>query len=121
MIKYLAALISIMLGANGQYFLKLGVTRITQSSIGSKGLKEMAVGLISNFHLWIGLSSYVLSMVFWLYVLSQLELSKAYPLASLGYVITMLLGFFLLHEPINVYKIVGLALIVTGVIFINQG
>lgn len=53
----------------------------------------------------IGLTCYGLSMFFWLYVLSQMELSKAYPLVSLGYVITLFLGYWLLGESINNYKI----------------
>lgn len=119
--KYLAAIISILLGANGQYFLKLGVTKIPKITASSIGFKNLIFELIKNGNLWIGLISYGFSMVFWLYVLSQLELSKAYPLASLGYVITMLIGAFLLGESINTYKIIGLILIVLGVIFINRG
>lgn len=119
--KYIAAILSILLGSTGQYFLKVGVTKFSNRFVQTSNIKFLAIEFFKNINLWIGLFSYGLSMVFWLYVLSQFELSKAYPLASLGYVVTMLLGTFLLGEPFNIFKITGLILIVTGVIFINQG
>ena len=52
--------------------------------------------------------------------LSKLELSKAYPLVSLGYVFTLILGYFLLHESINNYKVFGIFFIILGVILIAK-
>ena len=119
--KYIAAIFSILLGSGGQYFLKLGVNKISSKLGGTFNLRILVEELLRNVNLWIGLLSYGISMVLWLYVLSQFELSKAYPLASLGYVVTMFLGIYLLGEPLNIFKIIGLILIVCGVIFINCG
>ncbi len=118
--KYIAAILSILLGSGGQYFLKLGVNKISGKLFSPFILKFFIFELLKNTNLLIGLFSYVISMVLWLYVLSQFELSKAYPLASLGYVVTMFLGISLLGEPFNLFKVIGLILIVSGVIFINQ-
>lgn len=119
--KYIFALISIVLGSSGQYLLKVGVNKLSLESFRQNTFLYLIKELLRNFYLWGGIGAYALSMLFWLYVLSQMELSKAYPLASLGYIITMVLGFFLLNEPVNLIKVIGATFIVFGVIFINNG
>ena len=114
---YIIALISILLGSIAQYLLKIGMTSI---SLDNNKVISIIKEAVTNFSLIGGIACYGLSMVFWLYVLSKLELSKAYPLVSLGYVFTLLLGYFLLHESINNYKVFGIVLIILGVIFIAK-
>jgi multidrug transporter EmrE-like cation transporter len=58
-------------------------------------------------------------MIVWIFVLRELELSVAYPMVSLGYIITMALAFLFLNEPLRLTKLLGTALIVVGVIVIN--
>lgn len=111
---YIIALISILLGSIAQYLLKIGMTSVNLDK------KLIIKSLVTNIPLLGGISCYGLSMIFWLYVLSKLELSKAYPLVSLGYVFTLLLGYFLLHEPVNNYKILGVSLIILGVFIITK-
>lgn len=115
---YIIALISILLGSIAQYLLKIGMTSINLDK--EQDITLIIKSLVTNIPLLGGISCYGLSMIFWLYVLSKLELSKAYPLVSLGYVFTLLLGYFLLHESVNNYKILGVAFIILGVIFITK-
>lgn len=111
---YIVALLSVVLGAVGQYFFKIGVDQIKLASgnILLTGIKNPAI--------WTGLFSYGMSVLLWFYVLSQMELSKAYPLVSLGYVITLFLGYFFLNEPITLTKSIGILLIMTGVFFLTR-
>jgi len=114
---YIVAVISISLGALAQYFFKVGVTDVSQKA---KGMGEIIkLGMI-NFHLWCGLVCYGVSLLMWFYVLSRMELSRAFPLVSIAYVFTLLLGYFFLHEPLTAYKIIGISLIVAGVIFVAK-
>lgn len=114
---YIIALISILLGSLAQYLLKVGMTSFT---LENKNIINLIKEAITNLSLIGGISCYGLSMIFWLYVLSKLELSKAYPLVSLGYVFTLIIGYFLLNESINNYKIFGVAFIIIGVICITK-
>lgn len=114
--KYVAIVVSTALSAVAQYMLKRGVSKPAFSANLSERnfaglLKFLGTDLtfISGFLLYIG------SAVVWLYVLSKFELSKAYPFASLGYVFTMLLGFFLLGEDLNPVRIGAIVLIIAGV------
>ena len=118
MISYFAAFVSIFLGAIAQYFLKLGMINFNNSKQGE--FFEILKALIFNCPLFVGLVCYGLSMFFWLYVLSKIELSRAYPLVSLGYIVTLLLGYFLLNEALTFSKIFGVMLIISGVVFISR-
>ena len=77
---YVLALISIILGAIAQYLLKVGMNAIPLDS--GKGIAFILKEAVTNIPLLGGLTCYGLSMIFWLYVLSQMELSKAYPMVS---------------------------------------
>jgi multidrug transporter EmrE-like cation transporter len=114
---YIVSLISIGLGTAAQFFFKLGVNSITQKGNGTVELVKLGM---TNLHLWCGMVCYGVSLLMWFYVLSQMELSRAFPLVSIGYVAILLLGYFFLNEPMSVYKIIGVALIVIGVIFISK-
>ena len=116
--KYILAFVSILLGSIAQYLLKKGITDVTRVS---HGYIQLLKNSISNISLIIGLSFYALSMVFWLYVLSKMQLSKAYPMVSLGYVFTLFLGYFLLNESLSAFKLIGIMLVICGVIFISRG
>ena len=64
---------------------------------------------------WLGLGLYGLSTLLWLWVLSRLDLSLAYPLVSLGFVVTMAAGVLWLGEPFSWLRVAACTLIVIGV------
>jgi multidrug transporter EmrE-like cation transporter len=68
----------------------------------------------------IGLVLYAVSTVFWLIALSKIELSVAYPMLSIGYILLMILSYFLLNESITAYKVIGTLLIVAGITLISR-
>ncbi|HHV65894.1 MAG TPA: EamA family transporter [Peptococcaceae bacterium] len=111
---YILAVISIMLGAIGQFTLKLAAGELRTDG----GLFSLAMSLI-NQKLILAIACFVLSMLMWIFVLKKLELSIAYPMVSLGYVFVMLISFFFLQEQIYLTKVLGTGLIVTGVILLN--
>lgn len=114
---YLIALVSIMLGAVAQYLLKLGMTGIDlQQGVCLPLLRQM----VTSLPLWGGLICYALSLILWLLVLSRMELSRAYPLVSLGYIVTLFIGYVLLHEPLTPTKIIGVTIIVVGVFILTR-
>jgi len=115
--QYIAALISISLGAIAQYFFKMGVVAVLSKS---NGVLDIVKSGITNLHIWGGLFCYGFSLLLWFYVLSKMELSRAYPLVSLGYIFTLILGYFLLNEAITPAKIAGISLIIIGVFVLTR-
>lgn len=112
---YVVAMLSISLGAIGQFGLKLGAGHV---KVG-QGAAATLMSLIFNTNILLSMLCFATSMVMWVFVLRKLELSIAYPMVSFGYIITMALAFFFLNEPIRLTKLLGTALIISGVVVIN--
>lgn len=74
------------------------------------------------FNIWFiaGMGCYAISIGLWLVVLGKLEVSIAYPLLSIGYVITAVIGFFFMHEDVNLLRIAGLSMIIIGICVISR-
>ena len=75
---------------------------------------------LRNVYLWGGMACYALSIALWLAVLSTTQVTVAYPMLSIGYVIAAILSFFILGEMIPPVRIAGIALICVGVILISR-
>lgn len=53
--------------------------------------------------------------------LNKLELTVAYPMMSLSYVLVIIASYFLMNEPINLSKVIGVICILTGVVLLAYG
>src|SRR5450756_1733911 len=69
----------------------------------------------------IGVLLYAISAVFWLVVLSRVNLSVAYPIVAVGYVVVVLYSWLVFKEPVKWFTWIGLAFIVMGVVIAAQG
>jgi drug/metabolite transporter (DMT)-like permease len=80
-------------------------------------LKKGAVagGLTSGWT-WIGITTYILSFLSWLYVLRHLPLSVAYPLISVVHLLVPLGAWLILGEMISTRRWIGIACVFTGVV-----
>jgi drug/metabolite transporter (DMT)-like permease len=56
----------------------------------------------------------------WTLALSRFDLNYAYPFMSLSYVVVLVLAGWLLSEPLNAGRILGVALIVMGTIVVSR-
>ena len=94
---------AIVAGAIAQLSMKAGLTNMDS--------------LLPDGFLLFGLSCYALAMVAWIKALKKYDLSFAYPLLSLGYVLVYAGAFYWpgLEETITWNKTIGLSLIVLGV------
>jgi multidrug transporter EmrE-like cation transporter len=113
---YLIVLLSVALTASAQILLKVGMSGVAVRQALSDGpilaiLMEVvrAPAIIGGFVL------YGISVVLWLWILSRLEVSRAYPFVGLGVIITMLFGVFMLGEPLSLAKVVGTILVAAGI------
>lgn len=60
----------------------------------------------------------VSGVVLWMYVLKRYEFSMAYPMLSIGYVISLLYGYFIFQETITLTRWIGILIVMAGVILI---
>jgi drug/metabolite transporter (DMT)-like permease len=71
--------------------------------------------IVENLKLFIGYALYGVNTVLMAYALKGRELSRLYPIIALTYVWVTGLSVMLLHENINAFRLLGIALIVGGV------
>jgi drug/metabolite transporter (DMT)-like permease len=81
---------------------------------------NFALQLLSNRYLWAGLCSYALSIGLWLAVLSKVQVSVAYPMLSIGYIIAAVLGSVFLQESLTSCRMLGIGVISLGVLLISS-
>lgn len=115
MTKYLLLLFSMLFSVVGQFLFKKGLMGENLSFNFASILKTFMSPYVLG-----GLVAYGLSTVVWLFVLKNFPLSVAYPSLALTYVIITGVSVLFLGEAINIIKILGLLLIISGVYLINR-
>ena len=117
----LAAIGSILLSVLGQIALKLGTGHATAAaSLERDGMpvaRLIAVSLLQPAVL-LGMALYVSGAMLWLYVLARWDVSKAYPLVGLGFVLTLMIGAVFLGERLSWERVAGCLLICAGLTLI---
>lgn len=109
------------LTVTGEVLLKVGINHVTER-VGAFSLDPRI--LWATFTDWRVVLGFVLvfgGAIFWLGVISRVDLSFAYPLLALNYVIILIPSRLLLNESISWIRLVGALIIVIGVIVITWG
>jgi multidrug transporter EmrE-like cation transporter len=71
-------------------------------------------------HILGGMACYVISLVVWILGLSRVEVSIAYPLLSIGYVLNAVAAWYLFGEAVSVTRLVGIGIIIIGVYIVAR-
>jgi len=117
---FILAVISISLNAMAQIALRKTMLALGALPTALNETFSFAASVLSNVWFYVGMGCYALSIGVWLVVLSRLEVSVAYPLQSIGYVIAATIGFFFLNENLTLLRTSGIGLICLGVILISR-
>ena len=99
------------IGSFGAAFLKSGSGKL------EGGLRSLLV----NWRLALGIGAFLLSSYFFVLGVRHGELTVLYPMASLGYIWTLLWSRLFFHEPLTPSKFAGVGLILTGLAFLGLG
>ena len=67
----------------------------------------------------LGLVLYAVSAIFWISALSRVELSYAYPLLGIGYVLVSVVAWKLWGEAFGVQRVIGTLVVALGVILVG--
>ena len=112
-------LVSVFLGAIGQVLVKYGASGL-QLNFAGKYLIESIFSILKNIPVMCGIISYGVSFLLWIKVLSKVELSYAYPMVSMGYVLIMFFSYFIFKENITFMRLFGVVFIIIGVILVAR-
>jgi undecaprenyl phosphate-alpha-L-ara4N flippase subunit ArnE len=109
--------ISVLLSAIAQIFLKHGLTSV-QRGPRRQGLAGLAVDVALQPFIAAWALCFVAAMGLWIGGLQKLDLSYAYPLVSLGYVVVTVLSAVLFRERIDRQRWLAVAVLSLGVVLI---
>ncbi|MCK4233149.1 hypothetical protein KAX75_01870 [candidate division WOR-3 bacterium] len=113
-------IICILLNVSGQTSIKYGTRAVGELSLGISKLGSFFIMVFKQPFILLGFILYGISAFFWIGALSRTELSFAYPLLSIGYVLILLVSWRFFGETINIYRILGVILIAAGTVFLAK-
>jgi len=85
-----------------------------------QGGKSILLAVASSPLVWTGLTIYGLSVAVWLWILSKVDLSLAYPFVGVSFIVVMLFGVFLLNETVTPLRMIGTLLIAVGCVMVAR-
>jgi len=114
-------MVPVLIGVIGQILLKKGMLAVGQFDFAATDqLLPQFIRAFLNPYVFMGFVFYFLSSLFWMVVLSKVELSVAYPLLSLGYIFVLLASWFLFREPVSPIRWLGVLVIICGVTLVSR-
>lgn len=109
-------LIAILTSTTGQFLLKVGALQL--GKVNAANWFGHILSLLTIPQLLIGLCFYALGAVAYILLLTRVNLSVAGPAASMSYIFSVLMGYFIFRETIPLSRAIGLGLIVFGVLLV---
>ncbi|WP_179404322.1 SMR family transporter [Burkholderia guangdongensis] len=118
--NFLLILAGVMLNAFAQLFLKAGTNAINAMGIDKAKIVASAFKVVFEPHILGGLGCYAFSVIIWIVALSRVQVSVAYPMLSIGYVVNLFMAWYFFGEPISIQKMAGIVVIIIGVYLIAK-
>ncbi len=112
---------AVLLNTIGQIVMKAGAASLASVSFSIATLPHVFLTILKSPLMMGALSLYGLSAVVWIMALSKLDLSQAYPMTSIGYILTAIIGVLAFGEVLTVGRVIGLGLILAGVFILARG
>jgi multidrug transporter EmrE-like cation transporter len=112
----------VLLNSAAQLMLKAGARTLGTVAMGS-GASLTAAAWNAATQPWIvlGLVCYFVSAGLWILALTRVDVTVAYPMLSMGYVIAALLAWQFFGESLNATRLMGIAIILVGVVVLSRG
>jgi drug/metabolite transporter (DMT)-like permease len=110
------------MSALAQVLLKVGALKIpSERFTGVNAETALAfVSVLFSKYIFTGMIIYVFSAAMWIWVLTKVDISLAYPFISLSFIITLGFGVTLFQEPLTAMKLFGTAIIMIGCVIIAK-
>lgn len=110
----------VLLNACAQLALKAGVNAVGAIHLEPGTLLTTAFRVLTQWPVLAGLTMYVVSVGVWIIGLSRVDVSVAYPMLSLGYVVNAVAAWWLFGEILGPARVAGILLILAGVFLIAR-
>ena len=113
--SFALVLTGVILNAAAQLLLKAGTNAVGRFEFSVANALPVGLKLAFEPHILGGIACYVVSVVVWIMALSRVEVSIAYPMLSIGYILNALAAWYLFGEAVTPTRLVGIGIIIVGV------
>lgn len=113
-------LAGVLLNAAAQLLLKAGTNAVGPFEFAAANAVPVGMKLALEPHILGGIACYVVSVVVWILALSRVEVSIAYPMLSIGYVVNAAAAYYLFGEAVSPMRLVGIGVIILGVFIVAR-
>ena len=119
-VSFSLVMLGVLLNAAAQLLLKAGTNTVGQFEFSGANIVPVGMKFAAEPHILGGLACYVVSVVVWIMALSRVEVSIAYPMLSVGYVVNAVAAWYLFGEQVTVERLVGIGIIILGVFVVAR-
>ncbi|NRR29513.1 EamA family transporter [Oxalobacteraceae bacterium] len=110
----------VLLNALAQLLLKAGARNVGEIHLTMSNWFAVGLKVATQLPIIGGLTCYVLSVVLWIIALSRVDVSVAYPMLSLGYVVAAVGAWYFFGEVLNLQRLAGISVILVGVFLLAR-
>lgn len=119
-LSFALVLTGVLLNAAAQLLLKAGAGRVGHFEFAWSNAGPVGWQLATEPAILGGLACYVVSVVVWIMALSRVEVSIAYPMLSIGYVVNAVAAWYLFGEAVSPLRLTGIGIIIVGVYIVAR-
>lgn len=105
----------VLLNAGAQLLLKAGTNALGVLTLTREDWVDTLGRMATQGHFVLGAACYAASLVVWIFGLSRVPVSVAYPLLSVGYIVNAIAAHYLFGEAVTSTRWLGIGFIVFGV------
>ena len=106
---------AVIITSTAQLMFKHGMEQIGHFEFQPDVMIAVLPKLLSNPFIWLGLIGEFSALVFYLWVISRVPLSLAYPVLAMNYLVVVLESALFLGESVSWTRIIGVVIIIVGV------
>ncbi|MEO1765946.1 SMR family transporter [Thiobacter aerophilum] len=110
----------VLLNAIAQLLLKAGTNAIGPFAFTAQNVWPVGLKLATQPYILTGMACYVVSLVVWIMALSRVEVSVAYPMLSVGYVLNAIAAWYFFGEAVTPTRLAGIGIIILGVYIVAR-
>jgi multidrug transporter EmrE-like cation transporter len=119
-ISFSLVMLGVLLNAAAQLLLKAGTNTIGHFEFSLANTLPVGMKVATQPYILGGITCYAVSVVVWILALSRVEVSIAYPMLSIGYVVNAVAAYFLFGEALTVQRLAGIGIIILGVYIVAR-
>ncbi|MFJ2988811.1 EamA family transporter [Collimonas sp. NPDC087041] len=113
-------LAGVCLNAVAQLLLKAGTNAVGAIHLTSQNWFATGLKLATQLPILGGLTCYVISVGVWIIGLSRVDVTIAYPMLSMGYIISAVGAWYFLGEAISAQRLLAIGIIIVGVVLLTR-